>query len=114
LRTDSATRASQDTWPADRPAVNQQLFRDVNNRVHDLAIRQLDPPWLERTAYLCECADPGCIGTVELTLNEYESLLEEPRLTAVAPGHEPPSSQVAARTDRFSLVMSAGSARRQV
>jgi hypothetical protein len=86
----------------------------VNNRVYELAIRRLDPPWLERTPYLCECADPGCVGTVELTLYEYESLLEESRLSAVAPGHEPPSSQVVDRSDRFSLVLSAESGRRQV
>ena len=97
-------RVPQKTSPADRPAVNQRLFHEVDSKVHELAIHQLDPPWTERTSYLCECTDPGCDGTVEMTLNEYEGLREEPGVTAVAPGHEPPSSQVVARSDRFSLV----------
>jgi hypothetical protein len=101
------TRARQKTRPADRLARNQQLFSEVNSRVHKQAVRQFDPPWLEPTAYLCECADSGCVGSVELTLDEYAGLREEPGLTAVAPGHEPPNSQVVARSDRFSIVLSA-------
>jgi hypothetical protein len=107
VRASSATGARQRTWPAERPALNQQLFREVNSRVHELAIHQFDPPWTERWTYLCECADLGCVENVELTLNEYESLREEPGLTAVAPGHEPPSSRVVARSERFSIVLSA-------
>jgi hypothetical protein len=89
--------------PADRLERNQQLFREVNDKLCELWT-QLDPPWTGRTTYLCECADPACLDTIELTLDEYENLRAESDLRAVAPGHEQPGCQVILRTQRFSVI----------
>jgi hypothetical protein len=92
--------------PADRLERNQQLFRTVNDRLWELSAHQLDVPWTGNTTYLCECADPACLDTIELTLDEYENLRAESDLRAVAPGHERPGCQVILRTQRFSAISS--------
>jgi hypothetical protein len=92
--------------PADRLERNQQLFREVNDKLCELSIHELDAPWTGKTTYLCECADPACLDTIELTLDEYENLRAESDLRAVAPGHEQPGCQVILRTQRFSMISS--------
>jgi hypothetical protein len=82
----------------------QQLFREVNDRLRDLALHEFDVPRTRRTTYLCECGDPDCLETVELSLDEYEILRAESGLRMVAPGHEPPGWDVIARTGRADIV----------
>jgi hypothetical protein len=102
---DSMNRQTPETAaPAYRLERNQQLFRTVNDRLYELSIHQLDPPWTEKTTYLCECADPACLETIELTLHEYENLRAESDLRAVAPEHEQPGCQVILRTQHFSMI----------
>jgi hypothetical protein len=88
----------------DRLELNQQLFREVNGKLRELAIHQFNAPWTGRTKYLCECRDQGCVEIIELTLDEYEGLRAEDDLRAVVPGHESPGWDVIARTERFHLV----------
>jgi hypothetical protein len=90
--------------PADRLERNQQLFRMVNDRLFEISIHEFDAPWTGKTTYLCECADPACLDTIELTLDEYENLRAESDLRAVTPGHEQPGCKVILRTQRFSVV----------
>jgi hypothetical protein len=89
--------------PAERLELRQRLFREVNDKLCELWT-QLDPPSTGRTTYLCECADPACLDTIELTLGEYENVRAEPDLRAVAPGHEQPGCQLIIRKQRFSVV----------
>ncbi len=65
---------------------NELLFREVNERIDDVA-SQLGG---EETTYefLCECSDPACVERVPLTLGQYEWLRSRPLLFVVVEGHE--------------------------
>jgi hypothetical protein len=54
---------------------------------------------------MCECGDPACLETVEMTLAEYEALRADPELGVVAPGHESPRWEVFTRSEHFNLVL---------
>jgi hypothetical protein len=88
--------------PADPPERNQQLLRTINDRLYELSSHE--PAWTGKTTYVCECADPACLDTTELTLDEYENLRAETDLRAVAPEHEQPGCQVILRTQHFSMI----------
>jgi hypothetical protein len=57
---------------AARAAKNQALYREVNERVKELnqAFDSLYPVG----EWVCECANPGCVETIELTQEEYEAV----------------------------------------
>jgi len=86
----------------ERCARNQILFRQVNNRVLDVA----DPFSAEDAAdFLCECSDLECSETVSLTFEEYRSIRAEPIHFVTSPGHfEPTVDEVIGRHDRFWIV----------
>ena len=65
----------------ERIGKNETLFREVNERIEEIAEG-------ERTDFLCECGDIDCAQTITLTLSEYEALRAEPDRFAVLPGHE--------------------------
>lgn len=89
--------------PREQLKLNQHLFSEVNGKLRELSIHQLNAPWTGRTKYLCECGDQACVEIIELTLDEYESLRAEDDLRAVVPGHESPGWEVTARTERFHI-----------
>ena len=54
-----------------RAARNQSIFREVNERLEELAEKFQS---VAKTApFSCECADLDCTAMIDLTLNEYES-----------------------------------------
>jgi hypothetical protein len=67
----------------ERAALNQSLFREVNERVDEVTgasdsmLRQL----------LCECANQDCVAEVSLTKEEYEAVRRWPNHFVVKPGH---------------------------
>jgi hypothetical protein len=65
-----------------RAAKNQSLFREVNERIGELA----------RTAsfasFICECANESCDQAVSLALEEYERIRADPNSFFVVSGHE--------------------------
>ncbi len=65
---------------------NELLFREVNERIDDVA-SQLGG---EDTTYefLCECSDPDCVERVSLTVAQYRRLRSRPALFALVAGHE--------------------------
>ena len=65
---------------------NELLFREVNERIDDVA-SQLGG---EETTYefVCECSDANCVDRVALTLGQYEWLRARPLLFVVVAGHE--------------------------
>jgi len=65
----------------ERLARNQALFREVNERIEDIA-RSGDG--LE---FVCECSDPECVSTVKLSLAEYERIRSESTWFFVKSGH---------------------------
>jgi hypothetical protein len=67
----------------ERLARNEAFFRDVNERIRDVAER------LEGETYdfLCECPDPACSTRIQLTLPEYEHIRANSTRFVLAPGH---------------------------
>lgn len=83
---------------AERIGKNEALFREVNERIGDVA---------EGTAteFLCECGDASCTRPIRLMLAEYERVRSDPRLFAVLPGHQVEDVEtVVEETDRFLVV----------
>ena len=71
-----------------RLALNEALFRDVNER-----IREISDTFGQKDAtynFLCECSDPMCAEKVVLTPSEYEHVRAESRRFVVAKGHAMP------------------------
>jgi hypothetical protein len=70
----------------ERLALNEALFRQVNERLLEVSI-------VFGTAdsgpeFVCECPDEGCTERIRLSIGEYERLRANPRQFVVLPGHE--------------------------
>jgi hypothetical protein len=78
-----------DTQPGssrvERAARNQTLFRQVNERLEELATTFQDTAGT--VVFACECADLSCIERVDITLDEYEAIRSHPNQFLVLPGH---------------------------
>ena len=59
-------------------AVVKDSFREANDQIRDLAVHKLEVRSNELTRYLCECADPACVETIELTVDEYDEVSDQP------------------------------------
>jgi hypothetical protein len=69
-----------------RIGLNEAVFREVNERINDLAEHfQLENQPLD---LVCECGDPSCVERITMSGEEYEELRREPTHFAVYPGHE--------------------------
>ena len=86
-----------------RIGLNEAVFREVNERIEDLAERfniQDQPLDL-----ICECADENCTERISMTHPEYEELRSDSRQFAVYPGHEYGEVEdVVARRERYDIV----------
>jgi hypothetical protein len=67
-----------------RAAHNQSLFREVNERIEELA-----GPGASGK-FVCECADESCTEPLVLTVDEYEQARSDANSFLVLPGHERP------------------------
>ena len=88
---------------SERLSRNQLLFREVNQRLLDLSLSQVQVPWTDRSRYLCECRQDGCSETIDLTPAEYENIRSYPGVAVVCDGHEA-DGEVIERTQRFVMV----------
>jgi hypothetical protein len=98
---------------AARVARNQDLFRNVNERVKD--VNEAFGDLLPLTDWLCECADTACAERIALTLDEYEALRAEPTQFAVAPSESHvffEVENVVDQTERYWVVDKIGTAAR--
>ena len=71
---------------ARRIGANEAIFREVNERLEEVA-RDLGLESQELDL-LCECGDAGCVERITMSVSDYEALRANPKLFAVAPGHE--------------------------
>ena len=70
----------------ERIGLNEAVFREVNERIENLADRfELNDEPLD---LVCECGDSDCVRRISMTRAEYEELRSDPRQFAVHPGHE--------------------------
>jgi hypothetical protein len=70
----------------DRIALNEALFRQVNERVKDVS----EASWaLESnpTGFVCECGLRDCTERVRMRLSEYEAVRAQPTTFFVMPDH---------------------------
>jgi hypothetical protein len=75
----------------ERLAGNEALFREVNERVADVAGQFVDVESDPQSFnFTCECGNATCTEQIAMTLEEYESLRAVPTHFAVVDGHELP------------------------
>jgi hypothetical protein len=87
-------------------ARNQALVRDVNERIEQIATAA-------HPEFLCECADEGCIETIELSIAEYEAIRSSPVRFPVKAGHDYPEfERVVQEHDGYVVVEKFGEAGR--
>jgi hypothetical protein len=85
----------------ERRALNEALFRDVNERIAESA----DGFDGDRIEFVCECSDPTCTERVPATRGEYEGVRAQPTTFLLAPGHdEPDIERVVSERSRFDVV----------
>src|SRR6186997_1778968 len=87
---------------SERDASNQALFREVNERIGQLALGfGVDG----HDSYICECGNPGCTEPMKHTRAEYEAVREHANRFAVLPDHENPATEtVVERYGRYTVV----------
>jgi hypothetical protein len=87
---------------AEQDSRNQSLFREVNERIGQLA-NGSDVGGHD--SYICECGNAGCTEAMELSRAEYEAVRRHPNRFAVRPNHENPVMEtVVERHGRYSVV----------
>lgn len=89
----------------DQIARNEALFRNVNERVRDLAATFASDAEPEPVAFVCECGSSDCAATIVLSMREYEDVRADPAQFMIVSGHESPEVEVVvARHDRYDVV----------
>jgi hypothetical protein len=68
----------------ERLAKNEVLFRSVNEKIEQQAIRF---GGLDDYEFICECSTRACLDRVALTLRQYEHIRAEATRFFVVPGH---------------------------
>ena len=90
-------------------AANEDLFRQINERIEDVASEH--GPDEHRYEFLCECSNLSCDLRMRLTLAAYEQIRTDPTQFVVADGHDLPEIEiVVARTDDYQVVRKQGDA----
>jgi len=94
----------------ERLAKNESFFRQVNERIKDVADGFEGAQTYE---FLCECSDPGCTERIELTSEDYEWVRANPTRFVLARGHTAQQiEQVVERQDEHVVVEKRGIAAR--
>jgi hypothetical protein len=65
---------------------NQLTFRRGNEALRDVVESRVPEQTL--VPFLCECADDGCLGRVEVTLDEWERVVASPNHFLMIAGHQ--------------------------
>ena len=86
----------------DNEARNQALFREVNERIEQIAT---DFGADRQDRLICECGNPDCTQQIELTVAEYEHVRAHASRFIVALNHENPETEsIVEQNDRFAVV----------
>jgi hypothetical protein len=91
----------------ERLAGNEALFREVNERVAEVAQHFVEgAATADRVAFTCECGRASCTEPVAMTVVEYEAVRSEATHFAVVPGHEVPDiERVVSRHPNYLVVV---------
>ena len=91
----------------ERAAINQSVFREVNERLEGLA--ETFQYVAKTAAFTCECASLECVEQMEMSLDEYEGVRSDPNQFAVLPGHVYRDVEsVVSENERFVVVAKIG------
>ena len=92
----------------ERLARNQSLFREVNERIRYLADVNERIEYVAEGAtseFVCECSNPECISTIDLTVVEYERVRSNPTWFVIKTDHDlAQSERVVSRDDGYAVV----------
>lgn len=83
---------------------NQRAFREANERLQELAAAAgvRDGTIVP---FLCECADEGCLGRVEVTIGEYEATHWHYDYFVILHGHpRMEGEEIIEQNDRYQVV----------
>lgn len=85
----------------DQIARTEALFRNVNEEIKEASDRFA----ADVGEFVCECGDPTCTQHVEVPLEEYEDVRQDPTRFLVLPGHvKGPVERVVERNRRYSVI----------
>ena len=91
----------------ERAATNENLFREVNERIEDLSAHA------SFTQFICECNDDTCDEHVSMTVEEYEHVRADGNQFLVLPGHHAPDvDEIVEATDRYLVIRKLGAGER--
>jgi hypothetical protein len=94
------------SFSEERAARNELLFREVNERIEELAER------IGRAgsfAILCECSHRDCLEGVEVEPDAYRRVRSHPLRFLLSPGHEEPDIEnVVEQTAHYVVVEKTG------
>lgn len=91
----------------ERLARNEALFRDVNERVREIAAVHGDDDHVYE--FYCECSNADCTFQLKATLAEYEGVRAHPARFVIAPEHALPEiERVVERTEGWWIVEKQG------
>ncbi len=84
-----------------RLAKNQELFRELNDRIAELAAK-----WRHHDMGLyCECSTTGCTEMIFVPADEYERTREHSGWFLITPGHEfAESERVVSRRRGYAII----------
>jgi hypothetical protein len=87
----------------ERIGLNEAVFREVNERIEDLA--ETFDLKTQSLDLICECGDAACVERISMTPGEYEQIRSEAHQFAVHPGHEYADIEsVVARLNGYDIV----------
>ena len=89
-------------------ARNESLFREVNERIEELAETMYKSA---HGGFLCECGDVDCSETLSLMLDVYERVRDDPHRFVIKRGHQIAEfEKVVEETDEYAVVEKEGDA----
>jgi hypothetical protein len=65
---------------------SQQVFRSANERMQALAVAIV--PAEQVIPFLCECADDGCLGRVDMSLGDFDDIHRDRDRYAILRDHQ--------------------------
>jgi hypothetical protein len=76
---------------------SQYVFRRANERLLAAVSDRVDGT--TSIPFLCECADPACRGTVDLSIAQFRALREQPSRFVIVTGHSVVRGELIVETD---------------
>jgi hypothetical protein len=99
--------AQEGSSRVERAARNQSLFREVNERLQELASNFQGTTGT--AVFSCECADLSCIEQIDVTLDDYEAVRSDPNQFLVLAAHVLPDVEnIVGAHDGFVIVAKIG------